>query len=207
MQNVNVGVGNILRVFSQATKGEIHAGTAWYKHASEETARRLPELPRKTAIGIVAALSPQTAWERNIRYAEKFVETGQCGQTGSNQAIAKAILEGAEPLEVLNKGFGYGYGKVSNFFKCLSDQDTDAVCIDGHAYAIWAGERITTNKTPNISKRLYQAIEEDYQSAASAVGLKPHQIQAITWLAWRRLHRVRQERDRDKGQMRFDFAS
>jgi hypothetical protein len=147
------------------------------------------------------------AWERNIRYAEKFVETGQCGQTGSNQAIAKAILEGAEPLEVLNKGFGYGYGKVSNFFKCLSDQDTDAVCIDGHAYAIWAGERITTNKTPNISKRLYQAIEEDYQSAASAVGLKPHQIQAITWLAWRRLHRVRQERDRDKGQMRFDFAS
>jgi hypothetical protein len=69
------------------------------------------------------------------------------------------------------------------------------VCIDGHAYSIWAGETIRTTKTPKIGPRLYEQIARDYTAAAALIGShapsheipSPAQLQAITWLTHRRL--------------------
>ena len=80
------------------------------------------------------------------------------------------------------------------------DQGTDAVCIDGHAYSSWAGIRYATSKRPRISNRECHVIADDYREAAGHVGIKPHQMQAINWLAWRRLHDVRREVDPAWGQ-------
>jgi hypothetical protein len=65
--------------------------------------------------------------------------------------------------------------------------------VDGHAYAIWAGERIATTKTPKISAKLYASISADYIQAADTINAvtgasySAAQVQAITWLAWRRM--------------------
>ena len=83
-------------------------------------------------------------------------------------------------------------------------QSEDHVCIDGHAYSIWFGDRLTMKEVPNIGKRLWSNIEEDYVAAADLINdrdewkkpdqdnarLSPYQVQAITWCAWRRLHGV-----------------
>ncbi len=43
-------------------------------------------------------------------------------------------------------------------------------------------------------------IANDFREAARVVGVKPHQVQAVIWLTWRRLHGVRQEVDPGLGQ-------
>ena len=69
----------------------------------------------------------------------------------------------------------------------------DTVCVDGHAYAIWIGERIPTTKTPSISAPLYQTITRAYVNVAkdshSLCGekLTPAQVQAVTWVTYRRI--------------------
>jgi hypothetical protein len=87
--------------------------------------------------------------------------------------------------------------KVCSCFKCILG-DSNEVCVDGHAYSIWAGEYVPTTKAPSIAKRKYEQIQEDYREAARLVSLtetrnrhqgaiKPAQLQAITWLTHRRL--------------------
>ena len=146
---------------------------------------------------VIAALSPNNRWERNLRDADNLIGAYILGgysdavkvkssTYGLNKAKALEILEGAAPLEVL------GGLKVRAFYGCIMGDD--AVCVDGHAYAIWKGERISTSSTPKISAKLYASISADYAKATDTVNsvlggqYKPFQIQAITWLAWRRLN-------------------
>ena len=42
----------------------------------------------------------------------------------------------------------------------------------------------------NIGKKLYAEIQNDYVNTANALGLKAYELQAITWVAWRRIHEI-----------------
>jgi hypothetical protein len=146
--------------------------------------------------GVIAALSPSNRWERNLRDADNLIRAHTLGgysdaleiktsTYGPNKIKALAILEGAAPLEVL------GGLKVRAFYSCIIGGDD--ICIDGHAYAIWRGERISTSSTPKISAKLYSAIAADYTKAAATINsvlgttYRAYQVQAITWLVWRRM--------------------
>jgi hypothetical protein len=82
--------------------------------------------------------------------------------------------------------------KVTAFFRCIMG-DTDTVCVDGHAFAIFKGQRIPTSKTPNIGKGLYLTIQRSYQLVADRSAdivrhkLTPSQVQAVTWVTYRRM--------------------
>jgi hypothetical protein len=193
---MNANVANILRCFWKAKPDELHHGLAWYAQAAGESCRRIPDYNRETVLGVVAALSPQTAWARNIKYAEMLIYEGRCPSTGTRMRTASDILAGANPAERL------GGNKVRSFYECLRDQESDAVCVDGHAFSCWSGERIATSKCPRIGDKLYGVIADDFREAARVVGVRPHQVQAATWVTWRRLHGVRQEIDRDLGKER-----
>ena len=191
--------GSILAVFFAATDLEKINGAQWYsvaQNASDAIANRYG-ISLDTVAGVVAALSPNNRWERNLRDADHLISAYTLGGIddalsvktstyGKNKAKALAILQGAEPLDAL------GGLKVRAFYGCIIGQD--AVCVDGHAYAIWRGERISTSSTPKISPKLYAAISADYVKATDTINsviggqCKPFQIQAITWLAWRRLN-------------------
>lgn len=150
----------------------------------------------ETVAGVVAALSPNNRWERNLSDADKLIRAYTLGGLddalsvktstyGKNKNKALTILQGTSPLDAL------GGLKVRAFYGCIIGQD--AVCVDGHAYAIWRGERISTSSTPKISPKLYAAISVDYVKATDTINsvlggqYKPSQIQAITWLVWRRI--------------------
>jgi hypothetical protein len=191
---MNPNVSNLLRTYNRATADELQHGLTWYAQASGEACRRIPDRDRDTVLGVVAALSPQTAWARNIRYAERLIYDGACPSPQNRKVVALDILGGARPEERL------GGNKVRAFYHCLRDQDSEAVCVDGHAYSSWSGVRIVTSKCPTISDRLYCVIANDFREAAQIVGVRPHQVQAVNWLAWRRMHGVRQEVDQHWGQ-------
>lgn len=189
--------GSILAVFFQATEAERHEGLSWYGRA-QQVARRIAEINDdicyRTVAGVIAALSPNNRWERNVADAEALIKVFTCGGDcdalkvstfGKNKAKAIAILKGADPLDVL------GGNKVRAFYQCIMQED--AVCVDGHAYSVWLGQRVPTSKTPSISDKLYAKIAEDYRLATKEIiditgdFYLPYQIQAITWVAWRNL--------------------
>jgi hypothetical protein len=190
--------GNILAVFFAASDLETINGSAWYvtaKDAAATMAQRY-SLSADTVAAVIAALSPNNRWQRNLRDADNLIRVYILGgysdavevktsTYGANKTKALKILEGAAPLEVL------GGLKVKAFYGCIMGQD--AVCIDGHAYSIWRGERISISSTPKISAKLYDSIVADYIRATDTINnvlggqYQPSQVQAITWLTWRRL--------------------
>ena len=190
--------GNILAVFFKATDLETINGAEWYPAANRaaQTMAARYNVTLKTAVGVIAALSPNNAWERNLTDADCMIRAYSAGgydaahsikvgTYNANKIKALAILSGDDCLQ------GLGGLKVRAFYDCILAGDS--VCVDGHAYAIWTGGYIPTTKTPKITPKLYDAISADYSLAAATINsilqteYSAAQIQAITWLTWRRI--------------------
>ena len=185
-----IRVNNILSVYRKAKPEEIRQGRRWY-HVANNAAGVLAidygiSVGRTSAI--IACLSPGLKWERNIEVARRVLADESLDGLGvrwyNGVHKAKRIIRGHNPDYAI-KG-----NKVKAFRDCILHPDNAmSVCIDGHAYSMWVGKRIPL-ASARISKRLYQTISADYVAAAKVVGLGPMQLQAITWLTWRRLHQV-----------------
>jgi hypothetical protein len=85
--------------------------------------------------------------------------------------------------------------KITCFFQSIMGDD---VCtVDGHARNIYYGQREgLTNPKTNIGKKEYAMIQQAYIDAGKLIKingqhLKAYEIQAVTWVAWRRIHGIR----------------
>lgn len=193
-------VDNIKAVYQLATLTEQQDGITWYP-AAKAIAVKLAErysIPASQAVGVIAALSPRNRWERNVQDADSLIAAFQAGGAeqarltkvctfGANKAKAIRILEsGAETLptvlEILSGP------KLREFASCIAGQPD--VCIDGHAFCIWAANRTGLKDVPAIGVKLRREIKADYATAADELGITPSACQAITWCAWRRIHGV-----------------
>ena len=192
---------NVLAVYQLANTADVVQGTAWYRDANIIASRlaRKYEISERQAIGVIAALSPRNKWERNVADAENLirvftsdpesVDSVKVCTFGRNKAKAIEILQLSEPVRE-EQVLGILSGpKLQEFYGCIIGVH-DEVCIDGHAYSIWAGDRITLANVPNIGKKLREKIKVAYCRAAQEVDVTPAQMQAITWCAWRRIHGV-----------------
>jgi hypothetical protein len=192
----------ILGTFFLASAQEIQEGINWYRNANciaDSIANKTGLSIRKVA-GVIAALSPQNRWERNCKDAEQLcllytvdgVDAARQHKVSTfdkNKQKALDILQSEEgEIEAILNG-----RKVVAFFRCILDEDD--VCIDGHAYSIWLGNRVVTTKTPKISAKLYDTIAWEYDRATLAINkimgtdYTAAQIQAITWIVHRNLHK------------------
>lgn len=191
----------IQAILDLASVAEQVEGLNWYKNALE-VAEQLGESydlgGRLKAIGVLAALSPRNRWERNIQDAEQLIDAYTTGGPqeaalikvctfGANKKKAISILElrHASETDILAILSG---PKVQEFFHCIFGLDD--VCIDGHAYCIWNGCRTGLADVPKIGVKLRRQIKEDYRAVAKRNNLTGFQVQAITWLAYRRLHGI-----------------
>lgn len=190
---------HIQAVLDLATTQDWVEGKAWYATA-HEAAQHLSDLygvTTATAAGVIAALSPRNKWDRNLIDAEQLISTfvaagAEAAEAvkvctfSSNKRKALAILEWNSNADVAREILSGP--KLTEFFNCIIGEAD--VCIDGHAYAIWFGQRVTLANVPSIGVKLRRAIKADYVAVAEANGLKPYEVQAITWTAWRRMHGV-----------------
>ena len=198
---------HIAGMLQLASQGDILAGVEWYARALR-FARMLVQaydgLTLGQAVGVIAALSPNNKWSRNCTDAEAMIKVWHYGADpltvkvctfNPNKAKAAAILALSDAetqgdvdviAEILNGR------KVTAFYRSIMG-DPDAVCVDGHAYAVWIGERIPTTQTPSIGVKLYADIARAYQLVAKrsfelcGVTLSATQVQATTWVTYRRL--------------------
>lgn len=188
-----------------ASETDMHEGKEWYQRAYDLAVRLMHvyDLTLGQTIGVIAALSPNNKWERNCQDAEALIKAHWLGSDPKLVKVCTFNKNKDKALEILNldsddEDLGdkiqsiLSGRKVVAFYRCISGFK-DTVCVDGHAYAIWLGERIPTTKTPSISKTLYDTITRAYVNVAKDSHgicgeiLTPAQVQAVTWVTYRRL--------------------
>ena len=199
-----IGTRNILAVYDLATTGERREGMEWYNRANRVAADIASEhgISLETAAGVIAALSPNNRWERNVVDAENVIRAFSIG--GAEEAenvkvctygkMRTKAIQILEATSIVDHASILNGRKITAFYECIIGRQ-DAVCIDGHAYSIWFGDRLTMKQVPNIGKKLYAEIVSDYVEAArilseDGTSVTAFEVQAVTWCAWRRLHGV-----------------
>ena len=197
---------SIIGTFFMASPAELQEGRQWYSNAAKIAAdlRDKYDLPMISAAGIIAALSPKNPWERNIQDAynvcEAFTIDGKdaaqsvkVGTFGVAKAKAIKILQCVDLLDYMEVCNILRGQKVINFYLSILGND-DSVCVDGHAYSIWLGERVSTSDTPKITPKLYERIAQDYRESTDKINeimgtaYRPSTVQAITWVVHRNLY-------------------
>jgi hypothetical protein len=205
----------IVARFSLATSQEVQLGCDWYPSALKIATRIADkyDLRVETVAGVISALSPSNKWERNIFDAEALIKVWRAGATRDEvlhpkhpiirvctyltmKTKAWDILMREEyqlpvPIVDILKGV-----KVVEFFNCITNPLLDDVCIDGHAYSVWLGDRVVLDKVPNIQGKIRQTIKQDYRDATTFINDELDEdystatIQAVTWVTHKRIHNV-----------------
>ncbi len=196
---MTTSVRNILKVYRQATPQEHDRGTKWYGVAKDQAQEiaNVHDVPVRIVVGVIAALSPNNRWERNVKDASDLIAAflrgdpaDVCKPSTYTKMRDKAwsVIEqmpetDEEVMKILNGQ------KIVSFFRNIMGHDN--CTIDGHAYNIARGKRVTlTDNDTNISKSVYLEMQAAYQRAAKRVGLKVYELQAITWVVWKRIHNI-----------------
>ena len=195
----------IVAKFTLATSQEVQLGVDWYASALNIAGRIATKYHTRIELvaGVIASLSPNNRWERNIIDAEAIIKCWSAGGTRTDMLNVKVctytkmkqkainILTRDLPIvEVLNGK------KIVEFFNCITNPMLNDVCIDGHAYSVWFGQRLTMKQVPAIGKKLRSQIKTDYRDATSFINeelcesYSPADIQAITWVAHKRIYNV-----------------
>ena len=208
-------VTNILKTFDRATQAEIDDGLDWYIRArqdAEHIAKR-HDVALNVTVAVMAALSPNNRWERNLRDADTLIAAYMDGEAVESVSVctynkmrqkAWDILAYAhDPLQIdhdvdddellyILKG-----QKICSFFQNIMGYES--CTIDGHARNIAYGERLSLSGGKfTIGKVEYSALQECYRRAAEVLthsdpdnrlpgGIEAYEVQAITWVAWRRI--------------------
>lgn len=187
MPRVSRLADNIRRVHVMATASERVHGKAWYNDANREAwslAQRYG-VSVETSAAIIAVLSPQVSWTRNVAMARELFATGGTSGLGANVAKAQALLAGANPDDVVSGP------KVSCFYANILDPSGHEITVDRHAFDIAQGRRTDAATRGQLSlKGHYARYCQAYQLVADEIGIGACQLQAITWVAWRRMHGI-----------------
>jgi hypothetical protein len=192
-------VKNILSIYRQASDADRDEGIWWYaraKVAAHDIALRY-DMPIRIVVGVMAALSPNNRWERNVKDAERLIkaylegddiESVSVSTYNKMRAKAWSILE-AMPCDDQHVMRILNGQKIKSFFSNIMGHDT--CTIDGHARNIAFAERVgLTDSRTTIGKKLYQELQDAYVVAAHAHNLKAYEMQAITWVVWKRIHNI-----------------
>lgn len=210
-------ISNIKAVYDAATSYEVNEGMEWYRgdawvfclNLGWEVASGLGQLSReiedrhwaKFVAAVVAVTSPQKEWRVNKALAAKCVEdvvagrdvTGhypaQCAKVAKlyryflfNRGIA---FDNKDVLNIISKGDAK---KTRNFYLNICG-DYSVVTVDGHASLLADNglKRIAITKASQPSGAKYDAYADEYRTLAHELGIEPAQLQAITWVTYRRM--------------------
>ena len=170
---------NILAAWHNATPLQVLEGRAWYANA-HALALQLGDGNVRKGAGVLAALSANCQWARNVRLAREAFATGQArGHFGDALHKAQTILDGTDPADVLPMS-----AKTGQFFLCISEpHNATAVCIDRHAHDIAIGRVFGAQDRGLSTSSRYDILAAAYREAARRLGELPSVVQAITWVA------------------------
>ena len=211
-QTYKVTKGNIIKIYEQASKERIAETRKWYLNAQNFTETLASKFNNQISsikiAGVIAALSPRNEWNRNkfdaVNLCKEFLSNKYyqlnlfgyhfllnskvCTFHANKSKAIQILLSDDSEIETILKG-----NKLISFYRGIIG-DTEAVCIDGHAFNI-ASNRVTAlSEVPAISDKNYKIIQNVYRDAKNFINkrynlnLKTGELQAVTWNEYKRLH-------------------
>lgn len=187
---------NVRKVADQATEDEVAEGRQWYPNAYTGCQRLAEdfEIPVELVADLVATTSPNLRWERNISLVAWLLAAHREGR------LADFIGEGYQrqvdiAKEMLVRFYEAGDWagllsgpKVTSFANCILNYSRPQLpVVDVHSYSAAVGQRYTVTSMPTIHGNTLWNIRRAYTEAAAERGFLPQELQAVTWLTWRRL--------------------
>lgn len=174
---------NILACYDRAPSHVKADGVNWYANALgiAQAISRKHDLPLATAAGVIAALSPQAAWDRNVSDAWTLAGGSEPRVKPDSLAKAQRIIDGEHPLDVLRGN------KVRAFYAAIMG-DHSVVVVDRHAASCYANRKLSDAQVRPVfatSGKLYRRIASAYKRAAKVAGVAPCAMQAVAWVQWR----------------------
>jgi hypothetical protein len=179
---------NILNVFLAQPTYILTLGLNWYANAQEiiwNLGRDYGQ-PADVICAVIAVLSPGISWEKNIVAAELVLHyvchsapdhqlrTLPC--YGHNLRKAIQIVRSGDPRLVKGR-------KCQAFADNLKYPDGSyQVTVDRHTVRAWLPVG-APRCAYNLPKKVYESCAYDYTLAATDLGLRPPQVQAVCWLA------------------------
>lgn len=184
---------NLRAAWEAADTEWVARGLGWYEEAIATVVAlndKSAKLDKRTLMGVVATLSIDNTWPKNLRAVGVVLESVARGggvpkeahRYGAVKAKVEAILAGADPEWVSdNYGKGSDAYKVKRFFANFMG-DTSVATIDRWANRLCVGD--VTDTTIGVpSGRDYLEKEAAYQLEAEAVGVTTDKYQAAQWAA------------------------
>ena len=204
-ETYKVTKGNIENVFKSASQERIAETRKWYSDAQKFTETLSlefnNELSSNKIAGVIAALSPRNEWNRNkfdaVNLCKEFLSNKYyqlnlfgyhfllnskvCTFHANKSKAIQILLSDDSEIETILKG-----NKLINFYRCIIG-DSEAICIDGHAFNIAANRVTSLAEVPPISDKNYKIIANLYRETKNFINkeynlnLKTYQIQSVTW--------------------------
>lgn len=180
---------NLLRVYKRRTIADSTAGATWYPNAHKIVCEWADTYGYSiaTVAAVIAAISPQCEWNRNLVIADDLLAGRPPSIGGALQSnIRKARIIRDNRLSDTREVFAHG-PKVYHFARNLAG-DSSVVTVDTHAVQAALDNvlsTVTLRWTP------YLVFADCYARAAERVKVAPADFQAIIWHIWKREHPTR----------------
>ena len=192
-------INNIMRFYRQAQPTEIRDGLTWYNLANEYCtglSKRFG-ISLSQAAGLIAVFSPQASWSDNKRYVVTFLlnQKKQIRSMVQQDKALKILSLQSEDLIYNSLSVSDKALKTKSFFLNILNPDISlTVTIDRHAIAVCLQRpnRTWASNIQNFTNNQYSFFQKAYIEAAKQIGILPHQLQAITWLVYRRLRELKE---------------
>ena len=192
-------IHNIMACYRAADSVQVNEGLLWYSDA-QKAAYLIAlkyDVPVYLVVAVIAALSPNNKWSRNVVNADALIGAFVNGDGIDAVKVSTYNKMKQKAWDILAARPDYDGAKrmlkgqkITSFFMDIMGEFN--VTIDGHARNIAYNERVgLTDDRTNIGVREYRALQAAYEEAARRVCLMPYQLQAITWRVWRDRHGIK----------------
>lgn len=190
-------VNKIIKMYNQSPNKE---GLSWYVDANlfaEDLAEKfMPEqcyssgthTSLNKVAGIIAALSPLKSWEENKRIATSFLKDGKSYHTKVMTKKAQAILNSDGQIDTISNIL-QGNKITSFFLNIVNPYSDNGVTIDRHAVSLAVGRDLQGDAL-QMSLNQYNFFVNCYRIAAKKLDVRPLQVQAVTWVEWRKFKKL-----------------
>jgi len=190
---------NITSVYRDADETQHAEGLLWYPDAQKAAHIIAAKygIAVYIVVAVIAALSPNNKWTRNVINAEMLIAAFLRGDGIDAVKVSTYHAMKNKAWDILAARPDYDGAKrmlkgqkITSFFMDIMGEFN--VTIDGHARNIAYDEKVgLTDDRTNIGVREYRALQAAYEEAARRIGLMPYQLQAITWRVWRDRHGIK----------------
>jgi len=215
---------NVIAAYDAADEGTKMQGRRWYRQV-HDIAKYIGEGDAEKGGILLSTYSPKNVWPANMFNAAESVRRGKPIGPGEGSFVTNAMADKAqramdgEGIDVLmSTAKTHSFGALIKNGDDVPEDPYGHVVIDTHAVNVAAGGVIRGDKmekAPIGDVRQHEYVADQYRKAAKMISeregelMKPHELQAITWLVqqranqamddWNAKHGTKGEQARAKG--------